>query len=950
MKSNEKHKKNTGTRDTVNQRKRKRETLQKNTDKNLIESKELFRLLCEVAEEGIAIHDNGVIVEANRALARMYGYELPEMIGMYGERIFTHDSWKVILKHIDAGYDKQYEVVGVRKDGSTFECFVVGKLYKYKDRTIRIAIFRDVTERRRTERILRRNKERLRGITQNLPGIIFQFYAKDSGEYGLNYLSEPRAEFLKIVTNMDTVNMDTLLPLFFSRIHEEDKERFRTSIKIAVKTGTSWNFESRVVTQFGEILWLQGLATPTRQADQLVFDGILLNITERKLAEEKSRFSEEKFFNIFMTTPDCIGITRLKDGLMIDVNKAYEDMVGWKREEVIGTKSTGQRQNFWVDPSARKRMVKDLQAGRDVLNREFEFRRSDGSIRNGVYSARSINIDGEECLIFILQDVTERKLAEEKFHKIFMTSPYLVGITRLKDGILMDLNKAGEDILGWKRESIIGKKSTEPPFNFWVDPAAREFMAAELEAGRDVLHREVEFRRGDGSLRNGVYSARSINIDGKECLIFILQDITERKQAKEQIRKSEGIFRVLFNQSVHFLGLLNTDGTLLQINTTAKISIGIREEDVLGKPFWLAPWWSHSPDEQERLKKAIKRAANGEFIRCEITYFDSAGVMRYVDLSISPVKDDNGVVILLIPDGSDITERKQAENDLMNSHRRLDEIIDFLPDATFVIDCEGKVITWNRSMEQMSGIPKRNMIGKGNYEYSIPFYGERRPLLIDLALLPEDVFKENHYGNVYREGETLYVEYYVPGIYGGKGAFMWGKASKLRDASGNIIGAIESIRDITGRKKAEDELKLFAENLEDANIALRVLMNSRDKDQKEFEEKLQVNINELVIPYLKKLSKGNLDDRNKNYVAVLEKNLSDVLSPFMRDIRSSHNNLTPQEIQIVDLIRQGKNTKEIANMLNASVNTIATHRNNLRKKLNLRNSKINLRSHILSYE
>jgi len=154
--------------------------------------------------------------------------------------------------------------------------------------------------------------------------------------------------------------------------------------------------------------------------------------------------------------------------------------------------------------------------------------------------------------------------------------------------------------------------------------------------------------------------------------------------------------------------------------------------------------------------------------------------------------------------------------------------------------------------------------------------------------------------------------------------------------------------DITDKKRTEEELKRFAENLEDANIALRVLMNNRNEDQKQIEEKLQVNINDLVIPYLKKLSKANLDDRNKNYLGVLENNLNNVLSPFMRDFQTSHKKLTPQEIQIVDLIKQGKKTKEIANMLNASVKTIETHRNNIRKKLNLIDSKINLRSHIIS--
>jgi PAS domain S-box-containing protein len=281
-------------------------------------------------------------------------------------------------------------------------------------------------------------------------------------------------------------------------------------------------------------------------------------------------------------------------------------------------------------------------------------------------------------------NITERKLAEEKsrqseekFRNIFMTTPNCITISRLSDGIFKDVNRGFEDIVGWKREEVIGLKSMESPLNLWVGLSERKFMMGEMKAGRDVLNRQFEFRRRDGSIRTGIYSARPINIDGEAAVIFILQDITEQK-------------------------------------------------------------------------------------------------------------------------------------------------------------------------------------------------------------------------------------------------------------------------------RAENELKLFAENLEDANIALRVLMNRRDKDQKEFEEKLQININDLVIPYLKKLKMGNLDDRNKNYVSVLENNLSDVLSPFMRDIRSLHKKLTPQEIQIVDLIRQGKNTKEIANMLNSSVNTIATHRDNIRRKMNLINSKINLRSYILS--
>ena len=531
--------------------------------KSLQKSEELFTTLVNTIPDLIVHTDlEGNIMFANENTRPIFGYKREEIEGQNVLKFVVHREQEVAKKNLKLLLNSRLtptEFNLLAKDGREIPFEINGDVLRKEDGTLfgMVHVCRDITERKRTERVLRENEERLRGITQNLPGIIFQFYAKDTGEYGVSYVSQPVDEFSKIIVGDAAANLDTFFPSFVSRVYEGDRDRFLVSIKTAVDEISPWNFEGRIVTQSDEMVWFQGISIPTRYEDQLVFDGILLNITERNLAEEKSRQSEEKFRNIFMTTPNCITISRLSDGIIKDVNRGFEDIVGWKREDVIGF------------------------------------------------------------------------------------------------------------------------KSTEPPLNLWVDLSERNFMVEESKSGRDVLNRQFEFRRRDGSIRTGIYSARPINIDGEAAVIFILQDITEQK-------------------------------------------------------------------------------------------------------------------------------------------------------------------------------------------------------------------------------------------------------------------------------RAENELKLFAENLEDANIALRVLMNRRDKDQKEFEEKLQININDLVIPYLKKLKMGNLDDRNKNYVNVLEKNLSDVLSPFMRDIQSLHKKLTPQEIQIVDLIRQGKNTKEIADMLNASVNTIATHRDNIRKKMNLKNSKINLRSHILS--
>jgi len=149
--------------------------------------------------------------------------------------------------------------------------------------------------------------------------------------------------------------------------------------------------------------------------------------------------------------------------------------------------------------------------------------------------------------------------------------------------------------------------------------------------------------------------------------------------------------------------------------------------------------------------------------------------------------------------------RHQVETALRNSERRLADIIDFLPDATFAIDQEGKVIIWNRMAEEFTGIMSEEMIGKGNYEYSIPFYGERRSLLIDLLFRPSDEI-ESRYPFIIRDGNTIKGEAYTYHVRRGEG-YMFGVAAPLYDSDGNVIGAIETVRDITDRKQIEEGLR-----------------------------------------------------------------------------------------------------------------------------------------------
>ncbi len=160
---------------------------------------------------------------------------------------------------------------------------------------------------------------------------------------------------------------------------------------------------------------------------------------------------------------------------------------------------------------------------------------------------------------------------------------------------------------------------------------------------------------------------------------------------------------------------------------------------------------------------------------------------------------------------------RQMESSLQASERRLNDIINFLPDPTLVIDKEGRVAAWNRAMEQMTGIRAEEMLGKGDHEYAVPFYGERRMILIDLVNIPDEDFR-NNYSSVKREGGILFGETYVSHLRGG-GRYLSATACALEDSQGNPAGAIESIRDTTERKKMEEDLEQAKEAAEAADYA-----------------------------------------------------------------------------------------------------------------------------------
>ncbi|MDD4136314.1 MAG: PAS domain S-box protein, partial [Methanoregula sp.] len=174
-------------------------------------------------------------------------------------------------------------------------------------------------------------------------------------------------------------------------------------------------------------------------------------------------------------------------------------------------------------------------------------------------------------------------------------------------------------------------------------------------------------------------------------------------------------------------------------------------------------------------------------------------------------------------------ERRRAVDALRDSEQKLSDIINFLPDATFAINTKGQVIAWNKAIETMTGIPARDMLGKGQFGYATPFYGKTRPMLIDLVLAPDDRFESENYIDLCHTGTTLTAETLI-GEPGNNPLHLWSKASRFYDKSGNIAGAIESVRDITEQKKIDQTLReneaKYRELVENASSIILKLDNS----------------------------------------------------------------------------------------------------------------------------
>ena len=304
-----------------------------------------------------------------------------------------------------------------------------------------------------------------------------------------------------------------------------------------------------------------------------------------------------------------------------------------------------------------------------------------------------------------------------------------------------------------------------------------------------------------------------------------------------------------------------------------------------------------------------------------------------------PWRDSNGKIIGLFGISKDISDLKRTEKSLRESEAKFKNLAEQSPNMIF-INSRGKVVYANQKCVESLGY-KLSEYYADDFDFLKLIAPEFLPLIksnFKRHMTGKEI-KPYEYALISKSGERIEVIITTKLInYGGEGA---------------ILGIVT---DITERKKAEKKLrekdiklKHQARNLEEMNVALKILLEQRDKEKTDIKENMLMSIKKLIIPYIEKLQKRKLDAESETYINIIKSNLEEIIAPLSETLSSKYLGLTPSEVQVADLTRQGMTSKEIALMLHVSPKAVSFHRGNIRKKLGISNKKINLYTYLQSF-
>lgn len=516
----------------------------------------------------------------------------------------------------------------------------------------------------------------------------------------------------------------------------------------------------------------------------------------------------ERYRSLFHASPDAITFARWDDGVLLDVNPGFERLSGFTREEALG--KTALQLGVWVDPAQRDRYMEEVRQSGACNGFPALFRTRAGVVRHVEVAGSVIDLGAERTMVAVIRDRSERWQTETELSAILDNAS--VGILFTRNRVIERCNRRLAEIVGCSVDDLIGK----PPIVFYPDEASYARMGTEagplLAAGR-AFRADWLFRKADGSpLWCRTYAKALDPADSSMGTVWVIEDITDARRTEEAlyrtVREMEAIMR---NASVGIAFV--REGKLVRCNPKVAELFGVVGSSILGKPVSTLVRSEDEYDALERMARPLLAACRPVQTELFLRRADGTEFWANVIGYLEDPQDPKAGTIWHIEDR---TQQKQADealkrtrDELAGREKLLSQIIQGSSSATFVIDREHRVTHWNRALESLCGMAAPEVMGTSGHWRA--FYRNARPCLADLVVDGRDLPEvASYYGNCRRRSSQLEGAYEAESFFPDmkpNGKWLFFTAAPLRDDDGRLIGAIETLQDITERKFAEIALQ-----------------------------------------------------------------------------------------------------------------------------------------------
>ena len=646
-------------------------------------SEDKFKRLFQSCPDGIAINNpDGIFININKKYSEITGYNLDELKSLHYADLtpkkwhaFEQKQAEIVKEKGFHSYEKEY----IRKDGSVFPVSVTAWAIN-NDKGEMVywgGFFKDISKEKQAEKDLREGEERLRTITNSVPGTIYQFSFNKDGSFSIPYVSSRVNELLGFdLEQIQDVNF------LFSRIHPDDNERVIHSLTEVNKDQSFWSAEFRALNNKNEYIWLRGQSFGLADSKgNIVHSGVFLNVTEEKIAKEKLIQSEARFRQLVETASDAIYLID-GNGIILDTNHLATQMLQKNKGEIINHPIDTVDPNFSCE--AFIAFWKDIPFEEQMIFESTHITKS-GKLIPVELSAKKFNVDDELLFYGIARDITERKRAEEVIRRkerdlrslVENPAGYVIYRTRLireKGKIeVVQISPSFTEVLGISEQD---KNIFEKWFTYIHPDDLPAMMKANEEGMKPPFKLKIELRYLHPKKGLGWLDIRSNGIpfdDNPQLIEYangMILDITERKNAEEALQSSEDFL----NRTGE---IARVGGWYLNENfdkvywsqTTARIH-EVPDDYV---PSLEDAIKFYHPDDRAMVEEKVAAAINQkQAFNFEARLITAKGNEIWVN-AIGQPEVKNNKCIRLSGTFQDISDRKKAEEELIKAKEKAEE-------------------------------------------------------------------------------------------------------------------------------------------------------------------------------------------------------------------------------------------------------------------------------------